>query len=410
MALKKNKGEKEKRKFTLKMPKLGTVSVLAAALAVFLAAFYAANSPFGAEDNVTDGGYMLEYENAIVTEVIEDTSIVDTELENVHRGSQLLQIRMLTGRYKGEYFDIKNYLGALYDTHAEEGTRLTVSVATYPVTQEGAEPEISIAVYDYDRSGIVIGCIAVLLLVTAIVGGKKGLTSIIGLAVTFVCLIWVLIPLLFKGLATVPTTAAVCIYVTVVCFVLLDGISKKTVCAMLGTAGGLLIAVLFTLAAGALSHIDGLRESEIEPLLQEVQQDSPLKLRGIFAAGVMVAALGAVMDVAMNISSALTELITVNPNMTARELFKSGMNIGRDMVGTMTNTLILAFVGSGFTLMMVLWQYDIPLRQMLSSAYLSLEVINGAAGSLGVVLTVPLTALISSAAMGYKQTKGRKRQ
>ena len=144
--------------------------------------------------------------------------------------------------------------------------------------------------------------------------------------------------------------------------------------------------------------------------MQEVQQDSPLKLRGIFAAGVMVAALGAVMDVAMNISSALTELVTVNPNMTARELFKSGMNIGRDMVGTVTNTLILAFVGSGFTLMMVLWQYDIPLRQMLSSAYLSLEVINGAAGSLGVVLTVPLTALISSAAMGYKQTKGRKRQ
>ena len=106
---------------------------------------------------------------------------------------------------------------------------------------------------------------------------------------------------------------------------------------------------------------------------------------------------GAVMDVAMSISSALTEVHTVAPDRDGRALFRSGMNIGRDMVGTMTNTLILAFLGSGFTLILYLYSLGLSFRQLMSSAYVSMEVVSGVASSVGVILSIPLTALITAA-------------
>ena len=94
----------------------------------------------------------------------------------------------------------------------------------------------------------------------------------------------------------------------------------------------------------SVPRVDGLRIDDVEPLLQLRQTGTPIGLRGLLVAGVVISALGAVMDVAMSISSALTEVHTVAPDRDGRALFRSGMNIGRDMVGTMTNTLILALL------------------------------------------------------------------
>ena len=122
------------------------------------------------------------------------------------------------------------------------------------------------------------------------------------------------------------------------------------------------LATVFGLGAQALAHVNGLRISDVEPLLQLRQTGTPIGLRGLLVGGIIISSLGAVMDVAMSISSALSELKAVNPEMTLGELWKSGRNIGRDMVGTMTNTLILAFLGSGFTLMIYLYSLDLPWR------------------------------------------------
>ena len=116
---------------------------------------------------------------------------------------------------------------------------------------------------------------------------------------------------------------------------------------------------------------------------------------------------GAVMDVAMSISSALTEVHTVAPDRDGRALFRSGMNIGRDMVGTMTNTLILAFLGSGFTLILYLYSLGLSPRQLLSSAYVSLEVVSGVASSVGVILSIPLTALITAEVFTREKKSGK---
>ena len=98
------------------------------------------------------------------------------------------------------------------------------------------------------------------------------------------------------------------------------------------------------------------------------------------------------MDVAMSIASALSELKTVNPEMTRRGLWRSGRNIGRDMVGTMTNTLILAFLGSGFTLIIYIYSLGLPWHELASSTFLALEVVSGVSSAIGVILAVPVTA------------------
>ncbi len=221
-----------------------------------------------------------------------------------------------------------------------------------------------------------------------------------------------LIPLLLKGWPTVPTVLAVGIYITVVSLTILGGVRKKTVCAMVGTAAGMALALAFGEFAQMLTRIDGLRITDVEPLLQLRQQGSQIGLRGLLMGGVIVSTLGAVMDVTMGITSAMAEVraadpdmsakVTMgitsamaevraaDPDMSAKALFRSGMNVGRDMVGTMTNTLILAFLGSSFTLILYFYTIGLSFHQLLSSAYLSVEIISSVACSVGVILTIPI--------------------
>ena len=176
-----------------------------------------------------------------------------------------------------------------------------------------------------------------------------------------------------------------------------DGVRNGFDLEMLGAVAGTALALLFGLLAQALTRVDGLRIEDVEPLLQLRQTGTPIGLRGLLVGGIIISALGAVMDVTMGIASSLAEVHAANPQLSRRELFRSGMNIGRDMVGTMTNTLILAFLGSGFTLILYLYSLGLSFRQLMSSAYVSMEVVSGVASSVGVILSIPLTALITAA-------------
>ena len=297
---------------------------------------------------------------------------------------------MKSGQYKGEEMEVYNYVSPLYGARVNEGEGVVLLISTY------GSGEVRASVFEYDREPAFFLVVGLFLLVTVLVGGKTGAKSLLGLIFTVACLFWMLIPLLMKGAPVILTVFLVCSYVTIVCFVILDGVSRKSLCAMLGTILGMGIALLFGLIAQSVARVDGMRSADVEPLLQLRQQGMPLGLRGLLVGGIVVSTLGAVMDVAMSISSALSEVHAVNPSLNRRQLFRSGMNIGRDMVGTMTNTLILAFLGSSFTFIIYLYSLGLSFHQLLSSAYLALETISGIASSIGVILAVPITAFVSS--------------
>ena len=361
--------------------------VLAAALVLFLAVRAIAAPE---KETAIDAAEYAEYENAVITEVLSDNTFTDPAADNALRGEQILLAEVKTGQYKGEIMQVYGYVGPLYGGQLKVGDGATLLISTY------ADGSHVATVYEYNRLPALAVIVAMFLIATVAVGGKVGAKSLVALAMTLVCLFWILIPLLMKGAPTLLTVFLVCAYITVVTMVILGGVQRKTVCAALGTIAGTALALLFGLAAQSLARVDGLRLTDVEPLLQLRQTGTPLGLRGLLVGGIVISALGAVMDVAMSIASALTEVHTVAPNRNTRELFRSGMNIGRDMVGTMTNTLILAFLGSGFALIIYLYSLGLSPYQLISSSYLTIEVVSSISSSIGVILSVPLTALISS--------------
>ena len=365
-----------------------TILALILAAAIFVGLYLYAHGGTTAPSQQAEE--YAEYESGKVLEILTDNCEPDPTAEGAYRGEQTLLVEVTSGQYKGQTILTDNAVGPLYGEPAKAGQRVTLILSTY------ADGTVRASVYEYDRSLPIALVLAVFFLVTVLVGGKTGAKSILGLAFSVAVLLLLLIPLLMKGWPTIPTTFVLCAYVTVVCLLLLGGTGRKVWCACLGTVVGMALAMAFGLAAQALTHIDGLRISDVEPLLQLRQTGTPIGLRGLLVAGIIISAMGAVMDVAMSVASALSELKVVNPALTWQDLWRSGMNIGRDMVGTMTNTLIMAFLGSGFTLIIYLYSLNLPFHELMSSTYLALEVVSGVASAIGVILAIPVTALLSA--------------
>ena len=348
----------------------------------------------------------LSYETAEVISIDGGVYQGQQDVEDVPVGKQVITVELKSGDFAGARYQLDNNLSYLYGTVLEVGNNVTVS---YTVADGVID---SIELQDYDRTAPLLWVVLLFLILTVLVGGKVGAKSLLGLGLTILCVFSILIPLLLGGAPTLPTILWLCAFVTVVEFVILGGVNRKTVCAILGTISGVAFAMLFGQLACKLLRINGFQmysaEPHIEALLQIKQTQSPLsslQIGDLLVGGILIAALGAVNDVAMSISSAMNELVAVNPDLSRRELFKSGMNIGRDMVGTMTNTLILALVGSSLVLMIYLSSLAPSFRQLMGSTFFSVEMVQALASSAGVILAVPLSVVIGMVLFGKHRKK-----
>lgn len=354
--------------------------------AIFILSYFLIHSFLIEKEEATSA--KSEFARGRVTAMLQDNAQRDETTEGVLRGSQEVIVEILSGPYKGKQYQTTNYLSALYNINAQEGTGVIVRLDPQG---EG----VSAFIYSYDRGLIIFSLILIFVASLLIIGRGKGAMAFVALFITFVSIIGILFPLLEYGFPAIPVTVFIVFYTTVFTFVLIDGINKKTISAALGTLAGVVIASLFAVIAGYFAHITGFQTNESEELLL-IGRDHGMKIGGLFTCGILIAALGAVMDVAMSIASAVHELHEVNPSLSAKELFRSGMNIGRDAMGTMANTLILAFAGSSFTLLLLVYFYDITPVQLLSTDLIAREVIQGVSGSIGIVLTVPIVAFLSA--------------
>lgn len=343
------------------------------------------------------GGAGIRYETARVLEVLADNTAIDETTENVRRGTQELRIELLTGRYKGEIAGVTSYLSAFYNVYVQAGDKISVSINTL------SDGTYSVSVYNYSRDLWIWAFAAIFILVLIAVGGRQGLKAVAGLAITVFCVLFLLVPLLVqRGWPPIPTTLGIIAYTMFVSFVILGGVQTKTMVAALGSFGGVLLAGLLAWGACKAVHISGMNMDEAESLLLTAC-DNGLKIKGLLICGILIAAEGAVMDIAMSISSAIHELHTVDPELTARELFRSGMNIGRDAMGTMANTLVLAFAGTSLNMMIFIYAYDVSYIQLLNTDFVAIEVVRSLAGSIGIVLTVPLVAFLGSRLLGRRK-------
>ena len=322
--------------------------------------------------------------------------------DEVEKGNQRALIRLTTGEFAGQTQELYYMIGYFVGPKLAPGDAITVLQIRDEET--GALQEVTY--FQYDRIGAVLLVLGLFVLAVVVVGGKTGLKSLLGLAVTVVALIWIFCPLWMKGSAPVPLALGLCALVTVMSFVILGGTSKKIFCAILATLAGVGLAAGFGALAQRLCRITSFNlydvNGEIADLVNLQSRNYPVRIHGLLTAGILISSLGAVMDVAMSLSSAVAELKQVNPALGRRDLWRSGMNIGRDMVGTMTNTLILALVGSSLVTVIRLWAQGPTWRMLLTSGYFAVELISAVASSIGVILAVPLAAAIGAALYGKK--------
>lgn len=322
------------------------------------------------------------FEKAEVTEILQD----NLDSNGTRVGEQKVHVKMLTGARKGEELDVTSSSGYLF------GAACTVGMKVVVMQSVAGETTIA-SVYSQDREWVIYIFALLYLLALCVIGGRQGIKGCLGLIFTFFCVIFVYLPLVYLRFSPFWAAVFICFLTTLVTMYLIGGPTKKTCAATLGTLAGVVLAGLSAWCFSKASGISGYNVSDIETLMT-LWNTNRIQVGGLLFSGLLISCLGAVMDVAMSISSAIDEIYKQNTSLTRKELFKAGMRVGRDMMGTDSNTLILAFAGSSVSTLLLDYAYDLPYQQIINSNNIGIAIMQGLAGSFGIVLSVPLTVLI----------------
>ena len=326
--------------------------------------------------------------------------IVETkEIKEVVTGSvtdkvQEVVVEITEGDYIGEEFTTDYVLsydmaGKIMAHELDVGDRVTVDIT------EDEKGTATATVLDVVRANYLIGLLVLFLLSVILVGGKKGIRAILGLLLTILLIYFIMVKGIYSGKNAIITSIITAILIIVGTFIIIgDGINKKILTAAIGTLGGVLSAGIIALIFNNIAKMTGGGEEAIQLSLNMTTIN--FNFRDLLFSGILIASLGACMDVGMSIASSLDEIKLKNPEITGKELFKSGMNIGRDVIGTMTNTLILAYVGSSLTLILLFMACNMSLAEILNKETIAEEIISAITGSMGVVYTIPITSIVYS--------------
>ena len=361
------------------------MAVMASVLLIHTAAFgagyeYPGEDP-GYEEVITKGK-VLKIENAAAENDLGDVGIPLTVQE--------IEVEITSGDYKGRVLNVENHLmdDPGYDIIVEEGDRVELFLEVNNGSIEAAY------ITSYDRSVYAFYLAAAFIIVLLVVGGIKGLKATVSLAVMVFLIFKVLIPYMLKGYSPIMLSVVVTVISTVVTLMLIGGVTVKSFSAIIGTAGGVLTAAGIAVAVGKVARLTGMGAEEARMLLY-IPQGIEFDFQGLLFAGIIIGSLGAVMDVSMSVASSMDEVKHANPKIPTGNLIKSGMNVGRDIMGTMSNTLILAYTGASIPLLLVLFAYDNTLSSVLNLDFITTEVVRSLAGSIGLIMTIPLTAFVT---------------
>ncbi|SHJ45822.1 Uncharacterized membrane protein [Geosporobacter subterraneus DSM 17957] len=316
---------------------------------------------------------------------------------------QIVQVKITSGKYKGEVFEIYNNLSGsfVYDIPVKTGDKIVVMV------EELENGEIDVFIADYMRQDYILYLYLIFVILLLLIGRMKGLKSVISLTITILAVLKILLPLILSGKNPVPVTVFVSIAITIVTIFIVAGINSKSIAAIIGTTTGVIVAGLLAYFIGSKIRLTGL-SSEEATMLMYIPQGVTFDFRGLLFSGIIMGALGAVMDIGMSIASAMDEIYRANPMLRRKELFMAGMNVGRDVMGTMTNTLILAYTGSSIPLLLLFMAYETSLVKILNLDIIATEVVRALSGSTGLILTIPITAAVSSMLLKREALKKEK--
>lgn len=363
----------------------------------YMGVIYAGEEAAPAEENSEEQNAEL-VENYTDTQEVKARVMKAGEVRKVTTGAmedtvQEVTIEILEGEYKGKEYTTDYVLsydidGKILAYELKEGNTVTVQLSK---DQEGT---VTVIVQDVERGMFIYIMFIVFLASVILIGGKAGVKAVIGLLITILCIWFILVRGIFNGANPIWMSIGTSAVIIILTFLVIGGINRKVVTATLGTLGGVIMAGIMAAIFSYLAKLSGACEDAIQ--LSINMKTVTFNFRDLIFAGIVVSALGACMDVGMSIASSLDELKNKAKDITWQELFKSGMSIGRDVIGTMTNTLILAYVGGALKLILLFLACEMPISEILNKEAIAEELISAIAGSMGVVYTVPVTAFIYS--------------
>ena len=301
---------------------------------------------------------------------------------------QLVTVRVTSDEFYGTILQVEHVIvnQPKYDIIVDVGDK----VILFCVLTDGEIVNAYISDYARDTS---LKYLLILFAISLIVfGGITGFKSLVSLAITGMVIICILLPVILKGYSPILSTVLACTFITAITFVLIGGLTVKTLSAFIGTVGGVVVAGVLAVVSGEAAQLTGFSEEEMYMLLF-IPQGIEFDYKGLLFAGMIIGALGAVMDVSMSIASAIDEIKKINKNVSIGKLIMAGINVGKDIMGTMSNTLILAYTGSAMPLMLVFMAHDIPYLKIINLDVIATEIVRALTGSIGLIFSVPLTAV-----------------
>ena len=350
--------------------------------------------PTGFEDNLVYQESDLQPALVLSTD---ESSVVDTGL--IRSGEQRCQLEILGGQFKGQTASGTNALnGSL------EQDKLFAAGDKALVRINYAQGQIlSISMIDHYRMPweLLLGGMFVVLLV--LFAGRTGIRAVLSFVLT-VLMIWkVLVPLYLKGWNPIWVGLAMTLVLTILIIALVYGFDRRCAAAVSGSALGILVTCVMGIAFTGLFRIHGAVMSYSESLLYAGYQH--LDLTHIFMASIFIGASGAIMDLSVDITSAVHEVVEKRPDLKWWEAARSGMNVGRAAMGTMTTTLLFAYSGGYVALLMVFMAQGTPLTTIFNYKYVAAEIIHTVIGSFGLVTVAPFTALCAGLFLAGKQPR-----
>jgi uncharacterized membrane protein len=332
-------------------------------------------------------------------------NVYDVNTGNITDKVQDVTVEILEGKYKGQRYDATYILSYDIDNkimayELDKGNTVFVEIHS-----EG-DSITKVVVHDMVRQNYIIWMLGFFFLSILIIGRKKGLKAIIGLAVTILSVFFIMIAYIYKGYSPIIISIATSTFIIIITFIIIAGLNKKALTAAIGTTGGVIFSGVIAFVFGILAKLSGAQEEAV--MLSMNSSQIIFNFRELLFAGIVVASLGACMDVGMSIASALDELKQKNPDMNWKELLKSGMNIGGDVIGTMTNTLILAYVGGSLSLILLFMSNNMSIAEIINKETIASDAISAIAGSMGVIYTIPITT-ICYALLNRKKTSYKKK-
>ena len=305
---------------------------------------------------------------------------------------QHLVLEILTGEHRSEVLTVRHTIemimpgNYIFKVNDQVLIRLTENADGKIETVKIEERVRDTSIY------IITALFAVMML---LIGRKQGLKALISLIIMVGLIFFVYIPMILKGFSPLLLSILIAAAAITITLMLISGRHKKTMVAILGTMSGVLIAGLLAVIFGEIGKLTGLA-ADTAISLAYIPHFRGLDYKGLLFGTIIIGSIGAVMDVALSIASSLWEIWELNPAIPPKQLIRSGMNIGRDIMGSMSNTLILAYVGTSVHLIILFMVYQISFTEIINYDSVSSEILRAMAGSIGLMFTIPATVWISA--------------